>query len=194
MTMQKRLKRIIFYKSLANNFGTSSLVYQKALTDPAGDNYKWYRDNSFDAAGTGILGRYKNHNNPQGNSPIASTSVFTPAATLYPDNEDLNRDNTLNETEAYYEYEVALKPGMAVGVTPYITDKRTLSVNAADGTVKTENWFLFRIPIRGYTRKVGNMSDFKSIRFARLYLTDFEDSVVVRMARMDLSAQPVASV
>ena len=27
---------------------------------------------------------------------------------------------------------------MAVGVTPYITDKRTLSVNAADGTVKTE--------------------------------------------------------
>lgn len=45
---------------------------------------------------------------------------------------------------------------------------------------------MFRIPIRGYTRKVGNMSDFKSIRFARLYLTDFEDSVVVRMARMDL--------
>ena len=182
----EKVKKNYVLQKLASNFGASSLVYQRALVDPAGDNYKWYRDNSFDAAGTGILGRYKNHNNPQGNSPIASASVFTPAATLFPDNEDLNRDNTLNETEAYYEYEVSLKPGMAVGVTPYITDKRTLSVNAADGTVKTENWFLFRIPIRGFTRKVGNMSDFKSIRFARLYLTDFEDSVVVRMARMDL--------
>ncbi|MFX5464756.1 hypothetical protein ABTD44_20495, partial [Acinetobacter baumannii] len=85
-----------------------------------------------------------------------------------------------NETEAYYEYEIPLKPGMDVGLTPYITDKRRVTVNSADGVTRTEDWFLFRVPIRGYSRKVGNIPDFKSIRFVRMYMTDFEDSVVVR--------------
>ena len=53
----------------------------------------------------GILARYKSFNNPQGNSPIAdNNSQFSSAATLYPDQEDLNRDNTLNETEEYFQY------------------------------------------------------------------------------------------
>lgn len=183
----ERRKKGYVLNKLAANFGAASPVYQKALVDPAGDNYKWYRDPGFDPLGTGILGRYKNFNNPQGNSPIATTGgQFTSAATLYPDNEDLNRDNTLNETESYYEYEIELKPGMAVGATPYITDKRTVSVNSADGVRRTEDWFLFRIPIKGYARKIGSIPDFKSIRFARLYLTDFEDSVVLRLARLDL--------
>ena len=183
----ERRKKGYVLQRLANNFGAGSAVYQKALADPSNDDYKWYRDPLYDAAGTGILGRYKDFNNPQGNSPIATTGgQFTSAATLYPDNEDLNRDNTLNETEAYYEYEIELKPGMDVGITPYITDKRKISVNSADGLRRTEDWFLFRVPIKSYSRKVGNIPDFKSIRFARLYLTDFEDSVVLRLARLDL--------
>ncbi len=183
----ERRKKGYVLQRLANNFGTGSAAYQKALRDPSNDNYVWYRDPSFDPLGTGILGRYKNFNNPQGNSPLATTGgQFTSAATLYPDNEDLNRDNTLNETESYYEYEIQLKPGMDVGVTPYITDKRKVNVNSADGVRRTEDWFLFRIPVKGYSRKVGNIPDFKSIRFARLFLTDFEDSVVLRLARLDL--------
>ncbi|MCX6298658.1 MAG: cell surface protein SprA [Bacteroidetes bacterium] len=183
----ERRKKGYVLNKLASNFGTSSLAYQNALADPSNDNYKWYRDPSFDAIGTGILGRYKNINNPQGNSPLANTTgQFTPAATLYPDNEDLNRDNTLNETEAYYEYQVDLKPGMDVGVTKYITDKRRISVNCADGVVRSEDWFLFRIPIKDYSRKVGGIPDFKSIRFMRMYLSEFEDSVVMRFGRLDL--------
>lgn len=183
----ERAKKQYVLDRLATNFGTNSSAYRRAQNDPSNDNYTWYRDPSFDALGTGILGRYKNFNNPQGNSPLASSSSqFTSAATLYPDNEDLNRDNTLNETESYYEYDIDLKPGMDVGITPFITDKRVVTVNAADGTRKTENWFLFRIPVSGYARKVGNIPDFKSIRFARLYLTDFTDSVVLRLARLDL--------
>ncbi len=183
----ERRKKGYVLDKLAANFGTGSSLYQKVLADPSNDNYKWYRDPVFDESGTGILGRYKNFNNPQGNSPIATTGgQFTSAATLYPDNEDLNRDNTLNESEAYYEYEIQLKPGMDVGVTPYITDKRKISVNSPDGIRRTEDWFLFRVPVRSYSKKVGSIPDFKSIRFARMYLTDFEDSVVLRLARLDL--------
>jgi cell surface protein SprA len=172
---------------LANNFGAGSPIYQRTLVDPSSDNYKWYRDQSFDAAGTGILGRYKNFNNPQGNSPIATTNgLYTSAATLYPDNEDLNRDNTLNETEAYYEYQIDLKPGMDVGITKYITDKKRVTVNSADGIVRQEDWYLFRVPIKDYSSKVGGIPDFKSIRFVRMYLTDFEDSVVLRFASLNM--------
>jgi len=183
----ERRKKGYVLDRIASNFGTGSPLYQKTLIDPANDDYKWYRDPVFDASGTGILGRYKNFNNPQGNSPVATIGgLFTSAATLYPDNEDLNRDNTLNETESYYEYEIELKPGMDVGITPYITDKRKITVNSADGLRRTEDWFLFRVPIKGYSRTVGGINGFKSIRFARLYLTDFEDSVVLRLARLDL--------
>lgn len=183
----ERRKKSYILNQLANNFGPASAVYQRALQDPSNDNYQWYRDPAYDAAGTGILGRYKNFNNPQGNSPVATTGgQFTSAATLFPDNEDLNRDNTLNESESYYEYELGLTPGMDVGRTPYITDKKRVTVNSADGITRTEDWYLFRVPIKNYTRKIGNIPDFKSIRFVRLYMTDFEDSVVVRLARLDL--------
>ncbi len=183
----ERRKKGYILQRLAANFGTGSAAFQKAFADPSNDNYTWYRDAQFDQLGTGILGRYKNYNNPQGNSPIATTGgQFTSAATLFPDNEDLNRDNTLNETEAYYEYDINLRPGMNVGVTPYVTDKRTVTVNSADGVTRTEDWFLFRVPIKGYSRKIGSIPDFKSIRFARMYLEGFTDSVVLRFATLNL--------
>ena len=183
----ERKQRKDYLNTLAANFGSNAPVVQKANSDPSNDDYKWYRDGSYDAAGTGILGRYKNYNNPQGNSPVASaSSQFSSASTLYPDNEDLNRDNTLNETEEYYEYQVDLKPGMNVGLTKYITDKRTVNPRLADGTSRPEDWYLFRVPVKDFTNKVGNIPDFKSIRFIRLFMTGFEDSVVLRFARFDL--------
>lgn len=182
----ERVYRNPYLQSLAAVVGASSNAYKKAQNDPSSDNYVWYRDQSYDAAGAGILGRYKQHNNPQGNSPVAGGSTFSPAATLYPDNEDLNRDNTLNETEEYYEYEVQLNKLMDVGITKYITDKRIITPKLANGTTAPENWYLFRVPIRDFTNKYGNIPDFKSIRFIRMFLTDFEDSAVLRFARLDL--------
>ena len=183
----ERVVRSQYLSQLAANFGTSSAFYQRAQQDPSNDDYVWYRDSRYDAANTGILGRYKEYNNQQGNSPVSSaSSLYSSAATLYPDNEDLNRDNTLNETEEYYEYEVDLKPGMDVGLTKYITDKRVIKPKLANGTSASENWFLFRVPINEFTAKIGNIPDFKSIRFIRMYLTGFEDSVVMRFASLDL--------
>lgn len=183
----ERIKRTSYLNDLGTIFGTSSRIYQNANLDPSNDDYKWYRDPSYDAASTGILGRYKNYNNPQGNSPVSTgNSEFSPAATLYPDNEDLNRDNTLNESEEYYEYEINLLPGMDVNNTKYITDKRIITPKLADGSVTHENWYLFRIPIKDFTNKVGNIPDFKSIRFIRMYMTGFEDSIVMRFASLNL--------
>jgi hypothetical protein len=45
----------------------NSPIVQNAEIDPSADNFKNYRDNSF-TGDDGILVRYKNFNNPQGNS------------------------------------------------------------------------------------------------------------------------------
>ncbi len=63
---------------------------------------------------------------------------------------------------------------------------KQVNVRYANGTTGNENWYLFRVPIHDYERKVGNIPDFKSIGFMRMFLTDFEDSVVFRFARLDL--------
>jgi cell surface protein SprA len=182
-------ERVVYNKYLqgvAAAFGTSSPLYQRAINDPSNDDYVWYRDPKFDAAGTGILGRYKNYNNPQGNSPVATNSTSGSAATTYPDNEDINHDNTMSETESYYEYEKGLNPGMTALTNPYISDIRPVTLKYADGHVGTENWYLFRIPIKNFTTNVGQIADFKSIRFVRLYLSGFQDSTVLRFAKFDL--------
>jgi len=169
---------------LINQIGNSTIA-QKFKTDPSADNYVWYRDASYDAAGANILSRYKFFNNPQGNSALAGNSQFSSAATLLPDNEDLNRDNTLNETEAYFEYEIDLQ-NTKMGTSNYVTDSKTVNVTLADGSKSIENWFLFRVPIKSFTNRIGGIRDFKSIRFLRMYLTGFEDSITLRFARLDL--------
>lgn len=158
-----------------------------AQADPSNDNFKAYRDAAFDASGTGILGRYKNINNPHGNSPVAdNNSQFVNAFTQYPDAEELNRDNTLNEVEEYFQYKVDIKPNMLVG-TNFITDKRVVDYTPLDGTpTRPETWYLFRIPVKDFESKVGNIPDFKSIRFIRMFVTGFNDSVVMRFGKLEL--------
>jgi cell surface protein SprA len=177
-------KRAAYLTQLQGTLTPAAL--QRAKDDPDADNYRHYRGADFDAAGVGILGRYKNFNNPQGNSPISdNSSNFSSAATLYPDAEDLNRDNTMNEAEEYFQYIVDIKPNMTSG-TNYIVDKKTVNVNVPSGA-RTETWYQFRIPISEYNKKIGNIPDFKSIRFIRMFLTGFTDNVTMRFGTLQLT-------
>ncbi len=176
-----------YLNTLQTTFGAGSRIYQQALNDPSGDNFKAYRDEQFDQTPVaGILQRYKNINNPHGNSPVANNnSQFVNAFTQYPDAEELNRDNTMNEVEEYFQYRVDILPNMSVG-SNFITDVRTPTVTLANGQSRTERWYLFRIPVEQYSRKVGNIPDFKSIRFIRMFMTGFQDSVVLRFGKLEL--------
>ena len=175
-----------YINELRANFGNTSYVQQAEL-DPASDNFRGYRDQFYDQNNAGILERYKNINNPHGNSPVATSSdEFTNAFTLYPDQEELNRDNTLNETEEYFQYRIELKPGMTAATSRYITDVREVRANLADGGRRDEKWYLFRIPIKDFQAKVGNIPDFKSIRFIRMFMTNFEDTAVLRFGKLEL--------
>ena len=172
-----------YLTDLRNAFGENSPIYQQAAKDPSRDDFRNYRDATYTNR-DGILQRYKDINSPQGNSPVASSNdQFVSAFTLYPDQEEFNRDNTLNELEEFFQYKVELKSEDLDEVGQnFITDVRSFTPSGGI----PEKWYLFRIPIDEYERKVGNIPDFKSIRFIRMFLTGFEDSVVLRFAKLEL--------
>ena len=158
------------------------------LNDPAGDNYSFYRNPAYDEQNAGILERYKRFNGTEGNSPDATNSntTYTTTATSLPDIEDINNDNTLNEYERYYQYKVELRPEKMVVGTNYITDKITSNVKLANDKIEPVTWYQFKIPLREYTDKIGNIRNFKSIRFIRMFMTNFENEQHLRFATMDL--------
>ena len=179
----ERIQFSKYLNKLAATVGTGTTAYQNAFNDPSTDNFLNYRDPSYDQASATILGRYKNYSNPQGNSPVATTGQqFINASTMYPDAEDLNHDNTLNQLESYFEYQVNLSPqGLSQVGQNFITDSTSFSYGGV-----SQSWYQFRIPINKYTQNVGNIPDFKSIQFIRMFLTGFSDSVVLRFAEFQL--------
>lgn len=158
-------------------FGSTSAAYINAEKDPSNDNFHFYKGDDYDAENLGILERYKYFNGLEGNSITPSEVNST-----NPDVEDINTDNTLSEGESYYQYKVDLKPQDMVIGQNYISDIRTGENKDGDKV----NYYQFRIPIREPDKVVGGIQDFKSIRFMRMFLTGFKDSVFLRFATLDL--------
>lgn len=157
--------------------------------DPAADDFHYFRGSDFDRNKTSILERYKDFNNPEGNSKPSENSgeSYSAASTTIPDGEDINGDNTLSEAENYYQYRIQLKPNnMEVGEN-YITDVVSREVKLKNGNVETIKWYQFKVPIiTDDSTKVGNPEGKRSIRFMRMFLHNFSDSVVLRFASLDL--------
>ncbi len=161
------------------------------LKDPAGDNYHFYRGTDYDNQQLDILTRYKHYNGVDGNSPDASTTneLYPTSATSLPDGEDINGDNTMNEYEKYYQYHVKISPNLLQVGSNYITDKITSEITLKNGKTETVSWYQFKIPLKSEQAekdKVGNIRNFKSIRFIRMFMTNFQEQATLRLATLDL--------
>ncbi len=166
----------------------SAAVYDSLLADPAADDYHYFRGSDFDAQQRSILDRYKYINLPEGNSRSnenANESYDTSYKTT-PDVEDINQDYTLNEYEKYYQYRISIRPEDFVVGQNYIVDRRTASVKLRNGNTEEVNWYQFRVPVDEFEKKVGNINDFTSIRFMRMFMTHFEQPIILRFATLDL--------
>lgn len=163
-------------------------VYDSILASPSADRYHYFRGSDFDEARTSILDRYKRINNPNGNSVDSEHSPerYSTAYKTTPDVEDINQDYTLNEYEKYFQYRVRISPeAMTVGQN-FIVDKREYTTTGRDGNKLEMRWYLVRIPIDQYEKKEGNISDFSSIRFMRVFMTGFSAPVVLRFGTFNL--------
>lgn len=176
-----------YLQKIAQQFGVNSLAFQKAAKDPSSDDFKYYLDNYYDSLQYSILKRYKLFNGVEGNSPVNTGNLDLTAVTQYPDVEDVNRDNTLDNYEAYYQYHMHLNPNeMNVGENYIVNKVQATALGLANGDSVKVNWYQIKIPIHSPDKVVGNVQGFKSIRFMRLVMRGFEDSTVLRFAKFDL--------
>ncbi|MCO5232309.1 MAG: cell surface protein SprA [Chitinophagales bacterium] len=176
-----------FYQTYLNQLRgiLSPEAYSTFENDPSNDNYKYALDKSF-SSNDGILTRYENFNGTQGNSSNNADDVnrTTGNAKNTPDDEDLNRDNTLNETEEYFQYRLDVDP-ISLANSEFITDRVVVPISV-NGVPDSAVWYQAQIPISAYNKKVGSIPDFRSIRYIRMVMTDFEEPVTLRMAEFSL--------
>ncbi|MDX2359255.1 MAG: cell surface protein SprA [Crocinitomicaceae bacterium] len=175
------------YVAWVQSSGMDPDVIARMIDDPSQDDYNYYLDDDYDIEELHVLDRYKKYNGTQGNSPTqemsetANADGYITMATSSPDVEDINQDNNLSESESYFQYRVSMRPGDMVVGKNFITDEQTYE--HADGQV--DHWYQFKVPIRDYERKVNGITDFRSIRFMRMFLKDFDEEVVLRFGRLE---------
>ncbi|MBF4472205.1 cell surface protein SprA [Flavobacterium sp. HJJ] len=174
-----RINQDIGFDGLASK--DEAKVYNNYASDPdpAADDYTYY----LNTTGS-VLDRYKNYNGVENNSTVNINSPNRGSTTI-PDVEDVNRDNTMNTINAYYEYSIDMKPDMKVGQN-YISDERNTVVTLPNGTTTDARWIQFKIPISQPQDTIGKISDFRSIRFMRMFMTNFTDQVTLRFGALDL--------
>ncbi len=165
--------------------GLAPAVYQEIEADPSNDNFRHFRDYPSSVP---VLERYSRFYGTEGNTPLNTGETFVTSSTLLPDSEDLDGDRTLNETESYFQYRIPIEfdgdRGIRKDNNPFITDE----VVSDDGR---RVWYRFRVPLNLLDtdpnfKKVGGIRDFRSIRFVRMYLKDFEKPVNFRFATFEL--------
>jgi len=166
------------------------------VSDPSSDRYHFFRGDDYDAGDVQAttLKRYSKYNNPEGNSPTEAqykaqnNAGYPTGATNVPNIEDINRDNTLNTIENFYQYHVRINPSdispNRVG-TNFIVDAFEGSEDFS-GVTKKVTWYQFKIPISQFESNVGGLEGFNSVRFMRIYMKGFEKPVLVRLARFEL--------
>ena len=164
---------------------TDARAKQAFLDDPSGDDYHGYLSEKYNNVSSLIL-RYKDYMGLENNSPTSNSTTANSnnlgniqTNTQQPDREDLNQDNTVNDNEAYYQYEVDIKSEKLRVGQNFIVDK-IVEPNGVE-------WYLFRIPLKSPTKAVGGINGLKSMRFIRTFLTGWEQPVVCRFAAFQLA-------
>jgi len=176
------------YVQKLNASNVSQEARDRLLADPSTDNFRYYRSEEFDNLQASVLERYKDFNGLENNSPTAEQSgtSFQASNSTLPNVEDINRDNTVSEAENYFQYRVSLRREDMVVGRNYITNVVQGQGSLPNGQPADVMWYQFKIPVQMPEKVIGNVQDFRSIRFMRMFLKDFEDSVVCRFARLEL--------
>jgi len=176
---QERINQDIGLDGLSDSEEAAKFPAFAGLPDPANDNYQYFLQGEGN-----ILQRYKLYNGTEGNSP-EQLSNDDRGSTAQPDVEDINRDNTMNTVDSYFEYEVNVTPNMGLE-SKYVTDIKEITVTTQNNQEIPVRWIQFRIPLSDYDEAVNGISDFRSIRFMRMYMSGFQQETVLRLGTLEL--------
>ncbi len=190
------------WKTLIENSSLATSAKTQLLSDVSNDNFVYFGDPTYgtQGQGVGLLQRYKKFNNTQGNSPVNQNTTVgqgnffaNQSSTNFPDMEDLNQDNSLNESEAYYRYKIELNKVIDNGIEvldvndPNLRDLITDVRDYVDESNTRFVWYRFKLPLDLKTRQeIGGIQDFRSIRFIRMFWKGFTEQTTFRFATLEL--------
>jgi cell surface protein SprA len=125
-------------------------------SDPSGDNWE-YSQSNFEK----INGEENNKNSEIGKLP---------------DTEDLNRNNSTDLVNSYFEFELPLD---TTANNPYRVGGGYLPAGA------TTAWYQYRIPLTDYKYKIGS-PDLSLIEYARLWFTGHDEEFEIHISEFNL--------
>ena len=92
----------------------------------------------------------------------------------------------MNTVDSYFEYQIPITRESLSIDNEYIVDERNIDVELQNNSTLKTHWLQFKIPINQPTNKVGNINDFRSIRFMRMFMSGFQQNTVLRLGTLDL--------
>ncbi|PSQ87617.1 MAG: cell surface protein SprA [Bacteroidetes bacterium QS_3_64_15] len=179
----------------------------RTMEDPSADDYHFYENDryfnttEFFPDGASIqqrLSRYQagqELNGFESQNELAEDASVKRGVSRSPDREKLDGTGSqINIDNNYFQYAVPLdrlseRAETDQGPTDYVVSK----------VGQEKDWYKVRIPVREFTRQVGNIENFDDIKSIRLWTTGHENPVTMRFASLELvgsqwrKSEPVAT-
>ena len=172
----------------------------KALQDPSADDYYYFLNNSFFGnsrfypGGATIQERFTRFFPSHELNTLEAHKKLGPGGgadtdignSRLPDSEDINLNSASDTDNSYFQYEVPLNLGLLDELArPENTNDYIINeIESRDGG-KT-GWYLVRIPVKNFTRRVGGIQDFTLMESIRIWTTGHTSPITVRFATLEL--------
>lgn len=169
----------------------------KAQRDPSGDDYQYFLNDGFyengafyPSGGATVQQRFAHYfaghelNSFEAQEDLSDAST-SQGNSRFPDSEDLNINSTLDTESSYFQYELPLNLTQLDELAqPDRTDDYVVEeIKFGDGN--GTGWYLVRIPVKDFTRRVGTIQDFSLIESIRLWTQGHTTPITMRFATLE---------
>ncbi|MCG8372638.1 MAG: cell surface protein SprA [Balneolales bacterium] len=171
-----------FIEQMRISYGEGSEEFQRILEDPSNDDYVYYGENSVSNLNLNerffrLLGYH------DGNTPESGSGDGRTAITLRPDTEGLVSNSSIQQTNAYYQYELDFNPADVNNLT--VGSEGTYIVDRLQGSEGFDTWYQIRIPLTDFKRKYGDIESFQNISHMRVWMSGYRSPFTLRFATFE---------
>ncbi len=164
----------------------------KARLDPSGDDFFYFGANgyfenpTYYPNGASVQERFSRYfpgteiNSFEAQKDLAPSLYGKRGNSRLPDTEDLNLNSAADIDNSYFQYELPLSPVVLDSLA------RPERINDYVVTETNDGWYQIRIPIRDFSRRVGNIQDFTLIESIRVWTTGHDNPVTLRFPTFEL--------
>ncbi len=169
----------------------------KALLDPSADDYyyflnsSFFGNNQFFPGGASVQERFTRFFPGHELNTFDAHSKLGPSGedngnSRLPDTEDINLNSASDTENSYFQYEVPLNLATLDELArPENTDDYVINEITSSGGAGT-GWYLVRIPVKNFTRRVGEIQDFTLMESIRIWTTGHTSPITIRFATLEL--------